>query len=83
MENKFDLHDRFSKRNFEICRAVDLTNLGCVLDKMIDEGSLLKEEAKAFMDNASSLRALLVSKNNQRYAKIIPKGMCSTLDQYH
>lgn len=53
------------KRQFELCRAVDTTNLACVLGDMVDSGHMLPEMRDMFMLQAGLLRAQMVTENNR------------------
>lgn len=60
-----ELDQRHRKINFNLCRAIDMTSLNCVLQEMIDAGIINERQADLYNDNAGSLLALLRTENNR------------------
>lgn len=56
--------DTHRKINFELCRALDMTKMGIVLDAMVEAG-VNKQLAEIYRANASTLLALLRTENNR------------------
>ena len=61
-ENQGGLHRR---HNYDLCRAVDITKLGVVLDEMVSKRGLSPELASVYLAQADSLLAALRSENNR------------------
>lgn len=61
MLNKIQLH---RKRNYDICMAVNLTSLGCVLDDMAASGDIGEGRAQFYRDLARTLLQLLRAEND-------------------
>ncbi len=57
-----DLH---KKRHFDICRAVNMTNLSVVLGEMVESGHLDKRMASHFKDQVGVTLALILTENNR------------------
>lgn len=53
------------KRNFELCRAINLTSLHCVVKSMVNSGDLDANVAELYLAQAGSLLALLRTENNR------------------
>lgn len=64
------LHDAHRSNNFELCRAIDMTKLTIVLQRMVDEGWLNKRDAELFDMQAGVLRAQLCTANNHAFARL-------------
>lgn len=62
MLNKTQLH---RKRNYDICTAVNLTSLGCVLNDMISTGDIATGQAQFYRDLAGALLKLLRAENDK------------------
>ncbi|MHB9879144.1 hypothetical protein ACSMXM_05720 [Pacificimonas sp. ICDLI1SI03] len=60
--------DTYRKNNFDICRALNMTNMSVVLGRMVATGWLDKRVAELFHMQASSLLALILSENNREFA---------------
>lgn len=52
------------KRNYDVCRALDMLKLGIVLDDMVKAG-MPKEQAACFKEAAHALLQLLRTENNR------------------
>jgi hypothetical protein len=55
----------YRRRNYKICKAIDLTKLGTILNEMIESGDLSRDKAKAFDDMASGLLKIIRLENNK------------------
>lgn len=60
----------FRRRNYDICNAIDLTKLSCVLEEMIKDGSITKKESEYYDKLGDSLRQLLRLKNEDYFSKL-------------
>jgi hypothetical protein len=56
--------DAYRQRNFDLCRAVNLISLGCVLEAMKKAG-LPHQQADCFMAAADALLQLMRTENNR------------------
>jgi hypothetical protein len=70
------LDDAHRTRNFDLCRAVDLTSLGVVLDNLVKAG-MPKGQAELFKAQADALLQLMRTENNRLWADA-RKKMVST-----
>ena len=59
------LDDLYRRFNFELCRAIDMTKLSCVLGEMVERGWMDGRLAELFHLQASTLLAQLTSENNR------------------
>jgi hypothetical protein len=59
--------DHYKRFNFDLCRALDMTKLGIVLDQMVETGAIDKRMAELFHLQAGSLLALMLSENNRTF----------------
>ena len=57
--------DQHRRYNFDICRAIDMTKLGIVLDKMVEDGWMDSGMAKIYETQASALLAAIRAENNR------------------
>jgi len=64
------LADQYRSRNFDLCVAINITSLGVVLDKMIEDGSLTKNQAECYKQSAHAILQLLRSENNRWYSNV-------------
>lgn len=65
------LDDEFRRNNFDLCRAIDATKLAVVLQNMVSTGWLDRRDAELFFEQASVLRAQLVTANNKAFAHLL------------
>jgi hypothetical protein len=56
-----------AERNFQLCRAIDMTSLSVVLDDMVKTGHLSPRLADAFKAQAGGLLAVMCSENNRSF----------------
>lgn len=56
-----------AKRNFDLCRAVDLTSLGVVLDDMVKSEHISRLQADAFKAQAGGLLAAMLTENHRSF----------------
>jgi len=56
--------DAVAKRNFDLCRAVNVNALGVVLDGLVEAG-MPKEQAECFRGQAYALLQLMRTENNR------------------
>lgn len=59
-----DLHAR---RNFDLCRAVDMTALSIVLGDMVKTGHISHRQAEAYKAQAEGLLATLLAENHRSF----------------
>lgn len=57
-----DLH---KLRHFNICRAINITSLSCVLADMVADAHLSKNQADIFMAQARCLLSTILTENNR------------------
>jgi hypothetical protein len=62
------IDDALLRRNYDLCRAVNLNALGSVLDSMVQAG-LSTEQAECFKTSAYALLQLMRSENNRLAAE--------------
>ena len=60
--------DEHRRRNFDICKAINMTTLGIVLYDMVKAG-MPKELAEIYELQAGSLLALIRTENNRIFAE--------------
>jgi hypothetical protein len=56
-----------AKRNFDLCRAVDLTSLAVVLNEMVATRAISRRQADAFEAQAGGLLASLLTENDRSF----------------
>lgn len=59
--------ESFLKRNFALCRAINITSLGCVLDDLTKAG-MPEAQAECIRTAAYALLQLARTENNRVYA---------------
>lgn len=59
--------ETFKRFNYDLCRAIDMTSLGIVLEKMALAGWIDPREAEIFHTQAGSLLALMRTANNRAH----------------
>jgi hypothetical protein len=64
--------DAHRRRNFDICKGINMTSLGIVLDDMVEAG-MPKELAEIYKLQAGSLLALLRTENNRIFSQNFKK----------
>ena len=57
--------DLWKRRNFDLCRAINMTNLHCVIGEMVASGDLDRNLADLYLAQAGSLLALMRTENNR------------------
>jgi hypothetical protein len=53
--------------NYDICRAIDLTRLGVVLDRMIAKGRIHPKQSECLYNSAAMLRLLILTELNRAH----------------
>lgn len=53
------------QHNYELCQAIDLTKLGIILEKMVNDGKLHPQMATIYKIQGNALLAALLSENNR------------------
>jgi len=56
-----------AKRNFDLCRAVDMTSLSVVLEDMVKTRHISNRQAEAFHAMAGGLLATMLSENDRSF----------------
>lgn len=59
-----DLHAR---RNYELCRAIDITSLHIILDTMVASKHISQRQADIFLSQAQGLLAIILSENHRSF----------------
>lgn len=61
--------DAYRQYNFDLCRALDMTKLSCVLGDMVENRWIDRRVAELFHLQAGALLAMMTSENNRLYAQ--------------
>lgn len=60
-------HEEYRINQYEICNAVNTIRLGVILEKMVKNKRITKEEANLFELQAGILRASILTSNNRAF----------------
>ena len=61
-------YDAYRKYNYDLCKAINLTKLGVILDKMVKSGKMNEDLAVIYKAQADALLAALRSENNRAFS---------------
>lgn len=71
-----------AQRNFDLCRAVNMTSLAVVLNEMVKTGHISRVQADAFEAQAGGLLATMLTENDRSFAGSKEQSTSSVVRYY-